>query len=83
MSVSNEQINLCEANISLDEILKSIDSQKYDKSPGNDGFTAEFYKHFSGKLPPLFFFVFNSWGRLGTMGATSMRSSTQSHICHI
>ena len=31
-------------HISLDEIIKSINFQTNNKSPGNDGFTGEFYK---------------------------------------
>ena len=40
--ISNEYFNLCEAEISLDEIIEAINSQKNNKSPGNDGLTAEF-----------------------------------------
>ena len=31
------------------EIIKSINSQS-NESPGNDGFTAEYYKHFYNEL---------------------------------
>ena len=48
-NISNEHFRLCEAEISLEEILNAINSQKNNKSPGNDGITAEFYKHFSKK----------------------------------
>ena len=34
--ISNEHINLCEAEISLDEIIKSISSETNNKPPGND-----------------------------------------------
>ena len=34
----------------LDETTKSINSQTNNKSPGNDGLTAEFYKRFSDEL---------------------------------
>ena len=40
--------------ISLDEIIKSINSETNNKSPCNDGLTAEFYKHFSNKLAAVF-----------------------------
>ena len=43
-------MNNCEAKISFDEIIKSINSQINNKSPGNNGLTAEFYKHFSNEL---------------------------------
>ena len=45
--ISNERFNLCEAEISLDEIEKSTNSETNNKSPGHDGLTAEFNKHFS------------------------------------
>ena len=40
----NERFNLCEGETSLDEIIKSINSETNNKSPG---LTAEFYRHFS------------------------------------
>ena len=51
--ISNEHLNLCEAEISLDEIIKSINSETNNKPPGNDGLTAEFYRHFSNELAPV------------------------------
>ena len=50
--ISNEQSTLCEAKLYLDQIIKSINSQTNNKSPGNDGPIAEFYKHFSSELAP-------------------------------
>ena len=44
-----------------------------NKSPGNDGLTSEFYRHFSNGLPPVLLGVCNSWGKLDTMGVTSRR----------
>ena len=41
--ISNEQLNFWEANIYLDLIMKSINSQANNKSLGNDGFIAEFF----------------------------------------
>ena len=55
----------------IDEIIKFINSETNNKSPGNDGFTAEFYKHFSNKLDPILLDSYDSWGKLGTMGVTS------------
>ena len=45
--ISYEHFNLCEAEISLDEIIKSINSETSNKPPGNDGLKAKFYKHSS------------------------------------
>ena len=41
--ISNEHFHFCEAEISLDEIMKSINSET-NKPPDNNGLTAEFYK---------------------------------------
>ena len=49
-----EYFNLCETEISLDEIKKSITSETCNKSLGNDCLTAEFYKHFSNELASVF-----------------------------
>ena len=68
--ISNEHFNLCEADISLDEIIKSINSET-DKPPGNDGLTAEFYRHFSNELAPALLGVYDSWGKFDSMGVTS------------
>ena len=45
--LSNEQFTLCEAKMSLDEIIKSTNSQTNNKSCGKYGHTTEFYIHFS------------------------------------
>ena len=54
--ISNEECNLCEAKISLDEI---INSQTNNKFPGNYDLIVEFYKYFSNELA--FFFFFSIW----------------------
>ena len=68
---SNEQFNLCEAKISLAEIIKSISSQINHKYAGNDGLTTEFYKHISNEIALVLLDVYDSCGKLGTMGVTS------------
>ena len=67
---SNEHFNLCEVEISLDEIIKSINSETNNKPPGNDGLKAEFYKHSSNELAPVLLDVYDSWGKFDTMGVT-------------
>ena len=57
--------------ISLDEIIKSINSQTNSKSSGNDAFEAKFYKHFSNELAPILLDAYDSWEKIGTMGVTS------------
>ena len=66
--ISNKHFNLCVAEICLDEIIKSINSETNNKPPGNDGLTAEFYRHFSNEIAPVLLGVYNSWGKLDTMG---------------
>ena len=48
--ISNEHFDFCEAKISLDKIIKSVNFEANSKSPGNNGLAAEFYKHFSNEL---------------------------------
>ena len=68
--MSHEPFNLCETDISLDEIIKSINSETNNKPPDNDALTAEFYKHFSNELATVLLDVYGSWGKLDTMGFT-------------
>ena len=46
---------------------KSINSQTNNKSSGNDGLDALFYKHISNALALVFLDVCDSRGKLGTM----------------
>ena len=71
--ISYEHFNLCEAESSSDEMIKSINSETNNKPPGNDGLTAEFYRHFSNELAPVLLGVYDSWGKLDTMGVTYRR----------
>ena len=68
--ISIEHFNLCEAKISLDEIIKPINSETNDKSPGSDGLTAGFYKYFSNEIAPVLLDAYDSWAKLGTMRIT-------------
>ena len=51
--------------------IKSLNSETNNKSPGNDGFTTEFYKHFSNELAPVLLDVYDCLGILSIMGVTS------------
>ena len=59
--------NICEAETSLNEIIKSINSQTNNKSPGNDGLKGVFYKQFSNELGLVLLDVYDSCGKLGTI----------------
>ena len=69
--MSNEQFIFFEPEISLGEIIKSINSETYNKSPGNNGLTQEFYKNFTNEPAPVLLDVYNSWGNIGIMVVTS------------
>ena len=57
--------------MSLDKVTKSINSQRNNRSLGNDGLTVEFYDHFSNELSLILSDVYDFWEKLGTMGASS------------
>ena len=61
--ISNEQFILSETKTSL-EIIKFVNSQTNNKSPGNDHLTAEFYKHFFNEVAPALLDVYDSWKKL-------------------
>jgi len=44
--IDDEDVVRCDADISPDELDKVVSSLALDKSPGCDGLTANFYKHF-------------------------------------
>ena len=69
--ISNKHFKLCETALSIVEVLNAINSQKNNKPPGNDGITAEFYKHFSNEVAPILLDVYNSWKQIGTIGISS------------
>ena len=71
--ISNEHFRLSEVEISLEEVFNAINSQRNNKSPGNDGLTAEFYEHFSNEVAPILLEVYNSWKQLGIIGISSRK----------
>ena len=55
-----DHFKLCEAEISLEEIAEIVDSQKNNKSSGNDRLTAELYKHLSNDIASVLLDGYNS-----------------------
>lgn len=51
-TLSNADKSTCDRDISIDEIIESIEALKNNKSPGTDGLTAELYKNFAIELAP-------------------------------
>ena len=66
--ISNENFNLCEVDIYLHEIIQSKKPPKNNKSPGNDGLAAEFFKDFSA---PILLGVYGCWKEFAVMGILS------------
>ena len=52
--ISNDFFNLCENDLTEDEILISLKSMQNNKTPGNDGLTKEFYKTFWNEIKQFF-----------------------------
>ena len=44
--LSEKESERCEGRLTYEECKKSVESFQNDKSPGEDGFTVEFYKFF-------------------------------------
>ena len=44
--MSEEDKQLCEKNITIGELTKTVNILKKDKSPGDDGLIAEFYQKY-------------------------------------
>ena len=52
-------------------LINNLTFEKQKHTLGNDGLTAEFYKHFSNELYPVLLNFYDSWERFGPMGVTS------------
>ena len=64
--ISNEQFNF--KNLSLYEIIKSINSQANNKSSVSDGLTAEFHQNFSNELALVLLDLYEDVVRRGQKG---------------
>ena len=47
---NNDFFNLCENDLTEDELLISLKSMQNNKTPGNDGLTKEFYENFWNEI---------------------------------
>lgn len=57
-SISFDQRDLCDKQVTIEEVRLAIQQLKLNKSPGTDGLTSEFYRTFCDKLAPFLHGVF-------------------------
>ena len=70
MKLSENEAELLEGDIKYSEIAEALKNTKNSKTPGNDGFTAEFFKNFWTDLR---YFILNSLNfgyRTGSLSIT-------------
>jgi hypothetical protein len=65
--LNQEDINHIYSHITCDKIKAIIKSLSTNKSPGPDGFMAEFYQTFKEELTPIFLKLFQEIEREGTL----------------
>jgi hypothetical protein len=59
-TLDEDERHKCDAPITMNELLSALQNSKPGKSPGQDGLTYEFYKHFWKELSPFLLQVVNS-----------------------
>ena len=70
IKLNTEQSQSLEGLLTLKEILITLKNMKHDKSPGSDGFTAEFFKVFWKDLGHFIVRSLNYGFTSGTMSVT-------------
>ena len=68
--LTEDEKSLCEGKLTLNECWEALNPMKNGKSPGNDGFTKEFYVSFFGELGPLLLKTFNYSFEKGELSAS-------------
>ena len=53
--LSDKDVKYCERPISIEEVTFSLQQLSANKTPGSDGFTAEFYKYFWPQIKDIVF----------------------------
>ena len=52
--INNDFFNMCENDLTEDELLISLKSMQNNKTPGNDGLMKEFYETFCNEIEYVF-----------------------------
>ncbi len=64
-TLKKEDTNMCDRDISIEEIKEAIKQTKPNKSPGSDGLTHEFYKTFIEVLTPILWELYKNMEERG------------------
>lgn len=60
VKIDDEDVEMCDDEISIEEIEKSLKGMKKGKTPGPDGITAEFYLYFFNELKHVLLYIYQS-----------------------
>ena len=74
IKLSEDEKSLCEGKLTLNGCWNALSSMKNGKSPGNDGFTKEFYVAFFGELGQLLLKTFNNSFVKGELSASQKQA---------
>ncbi|CAH2225085.1 Hypothetical predicted protein [Pelobates cultripes] len=72
--INQDAANTLDEQISTEELTMALKNTKTGSAPGQDGFSAGYYKHFSATLIPWLTKAINAvadWGRFGTESLTA------------
>ena len=72
--LTENEKSFCEGKLTLNECWEAYNSIKNRKSPGNDGFTKEFYVSFFRELGPLLLKTFNYSFEKGELSASQKQA---------
>ena len=72
--LTEDKRSFCEGKLTLNECWEALNSMKNGKSPGNGGFTKEFYVSFFGELGPLLLKTFNYSFEKGEFSASQKQA---------
>ncbi|CAC5382434.1 unnamed protein product [Mytilus coruscus] len=60
VKIDDEDVEMCDNEINIEEIEKSLKGMKKGKTPGPDGITAEFYLFFFNELKHVLLYIYQS-----------------------
>ena len=75
--LTEDEFNLCEGNVTLDEITRAVRELSAGKTPGSDGPPQEFFLEFWGPLGPQFVKLYNFSLEQGFFSASMQGSATR------